>query len=577
MEGYNSRIGKDQMRQYMGSMYENSMVVYREYLQNACDAVEQALREGLIPNRRQANIAVSIDRYNKSITVEDVGIGIARENIGDYLVSVASSHKYKKGLVGKHGIGRLNGANYCDQIIYETSFAGEPIKSTLIWDVKKAREICADDSLDWDVTRIIDTVTHLKGAEAEDADKHYCKVTLVNVNDERLLDRDLVKQYVEQIVSVDYSTEFKDNVRNPAILKPENISYKQRFDDLWVYQVTVDDMPIQKTYASEFDDKVLGGMQLFVLRDEKTQEELAWGWFALNRRAEQFNGLPFSFIRARHHNFQIGREDLLNSYHKNSTAASYVVGELHITHPNIEPTGTRDGIEGGQDKDRLELALRKLFKKIYELYNNASKFKSNVVEKIGTLNTEIARQKITLKGESDPDERKKIKERIKEKEEAIKCALDALPKYQNFFEENDAWDVAQDVVDAVNEGVIKNYNTSAKVEKADAQIKELDLDNFKPSTPTQPIQPMQFGNSTPDNDNPGENPITVPGSSVTPTNPEPPTKPPVPSEMDAYKALSTVERGIVRKVLSVINSMTDIPDKQKQKLKNKLQKKIVKK
>lgn len=575
MEGYNSRIGKDQMRQYMGSMYENSMVVYREYLQNACDAVELALREKLIPNRRQANIAVSIDQYNKAITIEDVGIGIARENIGDYLVSVASSNKYKQGLVGKHGIGRLNGANYCDKIIYETSFAGEPIKSTLIWDVKKAREICADDSLDWDVTQIIDAVTYLKEAEPEDTDKHYCKVTLVNVNDERLLERDLVKQYVEQIVSVDYSTEFKDNVRNPALLKPKNTSYKQRFDDLWVYQVTVDNIPIQKTYASEFDDKVLGGMQLFVLHDEKTQEELAWGWYALNRRAEQFNGVPFSFIRARHHNFQIGREDLLNSCHKNSTAASYVVGELHITHPNIEPTGTRDGIEGGPDKDRLEFALKKLFKKIYDLYNQASKFKSNVVEKIGTLNTEIARQKLTLKGETDPDERKKIRNKIKEKEDGLQSALEALPKYQIFFDGNDAWDVAQDIVDAVNEGVIKSYNKSAKVELSNAQIKELDLVNFKPSTHaqlTQPTHPV-----TPNNENPRGNHSTVPGVAIPPSGVEQPAEPPVPSEMDAYKTLSTVERGIVRKVLSVINSMTDIPEKQKQKLKNKLQKKIVKK
>ena len=156
MEGYKSRIGKDQMRQYMGSLYENSMVVYREYLQNACDAVEQALQKNLIPNRRQANIAVNIDTFNKSITIEDVGVGIERKNIGDYLVSVASSPKYGQGLVGRHGIGRLNGANYCDQIIYETSYSGEPIKSTLIWDVKKAREICDDDSLDWDVTTIID-------------------------------------------------------------------------------------------------------------------------------------------------------------------------------------------------------------------------------------------------------------------------------------------------------------------------------------------------------------------------------------------------------------------------------------
>lgn len=573
MEGYNSRIGKDQMRQYMGGLYENAMVVYREYLQNACDAVEQALQDGLIPNRRQANIAVTIDEYNKSITIEDVGIGIAKENIGPYLVSVASSQKFGKGLVGRHGIGRLNGANYCDQIVFETSYAGEPIKSTLIWDVKEAREICNNDDLDWTVEQIIDKVTH-DSYSPEDVEKHYCKVTLVNVNNNSLLDVETVKSYVEQIVSVDYSTEFKDIVRTPCLLKPENEEFKQRFDNLWVYQITVNNVPIQKTYASEYDDKVLGGMHLFILRDDKTQEELGWGWYALNRRAEQFNGVPFSFIRARHHNFQIGREDLLNTYHKNSTAAAYVVGELHITHPNIQPTGTRDGIEGGPDRERLELALRKLFKKIYDLYNKASKFRSDVVDKVGTLKTEIARQKLNLKEESDTEERKKIRGKIKEKEESLTSAMNALPKYQIFFDENDAWDVAQDIIEAVNDGTIATYNKSAKVERADAQIKELDLNDFKPEAPAS-LPSSIPGNTSSDNKESGETTSTAPG--VPPATPGIPSMPPVPNEMDAYKGLSVVERGVIRKVLSVINSMTDIPDKQKTKLKNKLQKRLIKK
>lgn len=572
MEGYNSRIGKDQMRQYMGGLYENAMVVYREYLQNACDAVEQALQEGLIPNRRQANIAVSIDEYNRAITIEDVGIGIAKDNIGPYLVSVASSQKYGKGLVDRHGIGRLNGANYCDQIVYETSYAGEPIKTTLVWDVKQAREICNNDDLDWTVEQIIDKVTNQVTYTPEDVDKHYCKVTLVNVNNNSLLDINSVKLYVEQIVSVDYSTEFKDIVRNPCLKKQNNEEFQSRFDSLWVYQITVNNVPIQKTYASEYGDKVLGGMHPFVLKDDKTQEELAWGWFALNRRAERLDDVPFSFIRARHHNFQIGREDLLNTYHKNSTAAAYVVGELHITHPNIQPTGTRDGIEGGPDRERLELALKKLFKKIYDLYNKASKFRSDVVDKVGFIKTEIARQKLNLKGESDPEERKKIREKIKEKEESLQTAMEALPKYQSFFEENDAWDVAQDIVEAVNDGTIATYNKNAKVEKADAQIKELDLDEFKPAIP-KPGTPLS---SIPGSDNSSVHTQVSPVETTPPITPSLPTDPPIPSDMDAYKGLSTVEKGIIRKVLSVINSMTDIPEKQKLKLKSKLQKRIVK-
>ena len=159
MEGYKSRIGKSQMHQYMGELYEDCMVVYREYIQNACDAIEDAVEKGLITDRKKTTIVVTIDTFNHNIIIEDNGIGISVENIGPYLVDVASSKKVNR--AGQYGIGRLNGANYCDQIRYETSTFGEPIKSTLIWDVKKAREICNNLELDPTTEEIIDDVTIL--------------------------------------------------------------------------------------------------------------------------------------------------------------------------------------------------------------------------------------------------------------------------------------------------------------------------------------------------------------------------------------------------------------------------------
>lgn len=576
MEGYKSKIGKDQMRQYMGGLYENSMVIFREYLQNACDAVEQALEEGLIPNRRHANIAVKIDQYNKRIIIEDVGIGISTKNIGPYLVDVASSQKFNKQLVGRHGIGRLNGANYCDRIIYETSSYGESVKSTLVWNVKKARELC-DSDIDIDTPTIIDEVTDQLPQVPEVPEKHYCIVTLENVNDPHLMDEDAVREYISEIVSVDYDLEFRENVLDPALGLPINEGYKERFENLWIYAVTVNEIPVEKTYRSEFKDKKLGTMQCFTLIDEKTQQELAWGWFALTNTAEQLNDAPFSFIRGRHHNFQIGGGDLLNKYHKSTTAPAYSVGELHITHPRINPTATRDGIEGGPERRKLETALRKFFEKIYRQYNMASKFRSEVVAKFATLDVEIARAKLTLKGESDAEAKSKLKEAIKKKQDERKTAQTYLPKYQQYFEENNLWTVGEDVIEAVNESIIEPYNGRSNVQLADAQIPSLKVSSFKPELP-KPQSPEP--DPTPQ-DKPDDFHNTPNGGEENPSNTDTPggentDTPSVPSEIDKYKGQPTVVRNLVRKFLAVIDSMTELPDKQKDKMKTRLRKKILK-
>lgn len=577
MEGYKSKIGKDQMRQYMGGLYENSMVIYREYLQNACDAVEQALQAGLIPNRRQANIAVFINQFNKEIIIEDVGIGIDREHIGPYLVDVASSQKFNQDLVGRHGIGRLNGANYCDQIIYETSAAGEPFKSTLIWDVKHAKELCADDSVDIDTSQIIDAVTHREAEQPEDIDKHYCKVTLKNVNDPQLMNEEAVRAYVAEIVSVAYSLEFEENMLLPALEVEANKPFKERFESLWTYEVTVNGTPIEKTYQSEYEGKRIGRMQCFCLVDEKTQEELAWGWYALNKTAEQLNDLPFSFLRARHHNFQIGAKELLNGYHKGA-GEKYVIGELHVTHPEINPTATRDGFEGGPSKRKLEAALRKFLLKVYEQYNRASKFRSEVIAKVATADVEIAKLKFQLKN-ADSDEKTKLKEQIKKKNEDRKSALALATKYQDYFEQNDTWFVAEDIVDAVNEGVIDTYNQRQQVQKTDSQIPVIKIKDYKREVKSSPTaKSMQnsgpnYDSENSDNHSGDTNHIIDCGDTSNTKTPETPKQP---SEMDHYKNLSKVERDLVRKFLSVIKT-TDVPEKIKERMYSRLRKKIIKK
>ena len=73
----------------------------------------------------------------------------------------------------------------------------------------------------------------------------------------------------------------------------------------------------------------------------------------------------------------------------------------------------------------------------------------------------------------------------------------------------------------------------------------------------------------PDNPDKPQDP-NAPGST-----PPPLPTPPTPSEMDYYKSLSKVERDMVKKFISVINT-TDLPEKVKERMFAKLRKKIIK-
>lgn len=208
MEGHKFKGGKKLLQLCMGQNYYDSNVVYREYVQNACDSLYAAQRMGLIKNLQNSEvISVEINRYAHEVVVLDRGTGVPFDKIGDTLVDIGASTKNGYDDIGNYGIGRLVGANWCDKIVFETSYVNENIKSILTFDAEAARKFIESD-IDYEIGEIVDSVTQLV-KEHENETEHYFRVRLINAKDE-LLDYDKVYEYLAITAPVPYQYIFDE-------------------------------------------------------------------------------------------------------------------------------------------------------------------------------------------------------------------------------------------------------------------------------------------------------------------------------------------------------------------------------
>lgn len=60
-------------------MYQDSRVIYREYIQNACDQIDVACKLGLLASKKDGYINIQINGDNRTITIADNATGIARD------------------------------------------------------------------------------------------------------------------------------------------------------------------------------------------------------------------------------------------------------------------------------------------------------------------------------------------------------------------------------------------------------------------------------------------------------------------------------------------------------------------
>lgn len=170
-------IGKHTLESLTSGMYSDPYVVFREYIQNSVDSVDEAIRAGVMTLGSE-QIVVKLVPTENQIVISDNGLGIPASEVEKTLISIGNSKKSSESSRGFRGIGRLSALSYCKRLTFTTSYKGEAIATQIIIDASKLAEVLADDSrADVTVVDVLESV-YTTLTKPEKDEEHYFSVQL---------------------------------------------------------------------------------------------------------------------------------------------------------------------------------------------------------------------------------------------------------------------------------------------------------------------------------------------------------------------------------------------------------------
>ncbi|MBD8094077.1 molecular chaperone HtpG [Pseudomonas fluorescens] len=191
------------------SLYSNKEIFLRELISNASDAVDKLRFEALskpelLEGGAELKIRVSFDKDAKTVTLEDNGIGMSREDAithlgtiaksgtADFMKNLSGDQKKDSHLIGQFGVGFYSAFIVADKVEVFSRRAGLDASEGVHWASKGEGEfeIATIDKADRG-TRI---VLHLKAAEDEFADGYRLRNIIKKYSDHIALPIELPKE-----------------------------------------------------------------------------------------------------------------------------------------------------------------------------------------------------------------------------------------------------------------------------------------------------------------------------------------------------------------------------------------------
>lgn len=351
-------------------IYPDPRDAVREYIQNAIDA-------------KAKNVTVNVGQDYISIT--DNGNGMGSRTMRD-AIRLGVSDKQPGKDVGFMGIGIYSSFHLCDILgIYSKTAADNPAKLTINFKqmrlilekqrVSRSEGVNSKDLMG--LQALLESCIELTNLSIEKYPKTGTIVELTGLNPiilNYLSNFDDLSKYLQDAVPLHFNPRFTYGKEIEKKVKDICLEHCTEFE---VVHLTLDVLGQKKELFKPYTDSIfsnnLGQNPRYeLIKHNETFIGIAWGVLNSARKVISEKGLRGFLLKKQ--GFAIGNREKLSKYFTTMSHFNRHTGEIIITHPNLLPNASRDGLHPSQLQKQFEIALQKITKKYSDYSNNFQEY-----------------------------------------------------------------------------------------------------------------------------------------------------------------------------------------------------------
>lgn len=340
-------VGKDVLELLTSAMYIDPMTIYREYVQNAADAIDDAREKGLLHVDEPGRVDIAFDANSRSVRIRDNGTGIAGRSFVRRLTALGASGKRGTKARGFRGVGRLAGLGYAQELIFRSRVDSEVRISELRWDCRRLREALRESDQDNGIGELISTIVEASRLDLADYPDRFFEVELrgiIRLRGDKLLNPAAVSDYLGQVAPVPFSPGFtfgaEINEALTDLVRLGNLDIHIDGMETPIYRPHEDILAIDDRRSIAFE-------RIEVLNIPSVDGDVAAVGWVLHHDYEGAlpPSSPIRGLRLRAGNVQVGDNTLLEELFPETRFNGWSVGEVHVIDRRVRPNGRRDHFE----------------------------------------------------------------------------------------------------------------------------------------------------------------------------------------------------------------------------------------
>ncbi len=284
----NPVIGPRLLETITSALYEDPIIIFREYVQNSVDAYNWAIDVDNLEPIEDFFVNIRINRGKQYIQILDNGYGITKEEFPNEMTIIGSSKKSKyKNQIGFRGIGRLSAMPSCKRLVFTNKPKGSNEIQIFTWNGEEFNNLLnLGEELGFVemINKIADLSTDIYKGNVND---HFFKVEIFGYQDliSELIADDKFENKLCLVLPLKYSKEFKSQKK----IKDEYGKYMGQSLDKFSFNVRYNNKKLYKPYTDE--DILESGIAFWHLQyPEKEKgvlgEKIGILWFSFNKKVK---------------------------------------------------------------------------------------------------------------------------------------------------------------------------------------------------------------------------------------------------------------------------------------------------